>query len=246
MKCPYCQSWIADGSETCPVCRASLPSPDGPSETTPFSRDRESDYRSDDSLPTTAKILVWAGMFFATILTAVIVAVLYFSWRKEYPNKASQLNMHCWLAFFVGIALNAGCVFVMIRGLKTGMGGGVRTSSAAVSVRREAEQFRDYVEDIRSQHKPAGREVTADEATRTIVIRYPLAGKASDLRSPEEFKARFKAQAVKDPGFRRYDLVQIRELGITIVYRLATADGKTVDISFAPTDWESGGAGATE
>lgn len=245
MKCPYCESWIADGSETCPVCRASLPSPDGPSETTPFSRDRESGYRSDDSLPTTAKILVWAGMFFATILTAVIVAVLYFSWRKEYPNKASQLNMHCWLAFFVGIALNAGCVFVMIRGLKTGMGGGVRTSSAAVSVRREAEQFRDYVEVIRRENEPAGQKVTADEATRTIVIRCSLAGKASDLRSIEEFKGVLKARALQSAVFRQ-DHKQIRELGITIVYRLVTSDGKTIDVSFAPTDWESGEAGTTE
>ena len=243
MRCPYCQSRIADGSTTCPICRAALPAPDGPSELTPFSRDREADYRSDDGLPISAKIMVWAGMFFTPFLTAVIVAVLYFSWRKSSPNKASQLNVHSWMAFLVGIALNVGCGYMLFR--ETQRGGVRYVSAAPVSARGEAEQFRDYVGVIRRENESAGQKVTADEATRTIVIRCSLAGKASDLRSTEEFKRLLKARALQSAVFRQ-DHMQIRELGITIVYRLVTSDGQTVDISFAPTDWESGAAGATE
>ncbi len=234
MKCPYCESRIADGSEVCPVCRASLPSS---VEASPFSAGREEVHRSDDELSLGAKLMVWLGLVFSPILGAVVVAILYYSWKKDYPNKASQLNLHCWLAFFAGIALSVGCVLFMGGRLgAAGAGGGVRVLPPREQ--SQARQFRDYVEVVRRENGDStGEKVTGDEATRTIVIRHKLAGKASDLASPKVFKERFKAVAAKSAVFRQ-DLVQIRELGITIVYRVETSDGKTIDVPFAPSDWD--------
>ena len=127
-----------------------------------------------------------------------------------------------WLGFFVGFVLIGGCT-------------GEETFPQKSPQSSQAQQFRAYVEVVRRQNEAnPGTEVTGDEATRTIVIRQKFGGKAADLANVKE---RFKAATAKSAVFRQ-DLVQIRELGITMVYRLETADGKTVDIAFAPSDWD--------
>lgn len=41
-------------------------------------------------------------------------SILYYAWRKDYPNKAAAINRHGWLAWLLGLVL-WGAIWFLLR-----------------------------------------------------------------------------------------------------------------------------------
>lgn len=52
--------------------------------------------------------LIWLSLIIPYIggfIIIVISSILYYSWKKNYPNKAKAINRHAWLAFLLSFLL---------------------------------------------------------------------------------------------------------------------------------------------
>ncbi len=59
-----------------------------------------------------AAALIPYGSWFVVIGSSV----LYYAWRKEFPNKAAQINKHGWLAWLLGLVLWGAIWFLIMKG----------------------------------------------------------------------------------------------------------------------------------
>lgn len=88
--CPKCHTQLASGTTFCWSCGNDV---------------ANVTKNSDDYLSTTGKVITWLSIMFLPF-SIIVVGILYYSWRKRWPNKAAQLNKHSWIAFAVAIVLN--------------------------------------------------------------------------------------------------------------------------------------------
>jgi hypothetical protein len=61
-----------------------------------------------------------AGPFGCTLIGAVLASIPYYVWRKDYPRRAKQYNMHVWIAF------GGGFLFYVLLGALVGATKGSR------------------------------------------------------------------------------------------------------------------------
>jgi len=59
-----------------------------------------------------AAALVPYGSWFVVIGSSV----LYYAWKKDFPNKAKAINRHGWLAFLLGMALWGAIWLLLLNG----------------------------------------------------------------------------------------------------------------------------------
>lgn len=60
---------------------------------------------TEDKLEGYWLIIVWCSMLIPCLGAWIIVilsSVMYYVWKKDYPNKAKKINLHGWLAWLSG------------------------------------------------------------------------------------------------------------------------------------------------
>lgn len=98
--CSKCGKPIEDGANFCANCGSPVAGFSG----TPVA---EVPARSDKLEPYWY-VIIWCSLlvpFFGGLIIVVLSSVMYYVWRKEFPNKAKIINKQGFLAFFAGIAL---------------------------------------------------------------------------------------------------------------------------------------------
>ena len=58
---------------------------------------------AEDQLGAGGIALAYVLVLFFGIIGIIVTSVLYYSWKKDFPNKASQMNMHSWIAFLIAV-----------------------------------------------------------------------------------------------------------------------------------------------
>lgn len=74
--------------------------------------------RVDDKLSDGWKIALYgAALFIPCGMWFVVLgsSVAYYSWRKDFPNKAAEINKHGWLAWLLGMLI-WGVYWFLLRG----------------------------------------------------------------------------------------------------------------------------------
>lgn len=88
--CPKCHTKLVGGTTLCWSCGSEL----------------KNAQHNNDSLGNGAVACIYVSSFLCSIFPAAIVCgILYYRWRKDYPNKAARLNRHLWIAFGIQIFL---------------------------------------------------------------------------------------------------------------------------------------------
>ena len=62
-------------------------------------------------------LLIWGGLiipYAGSLIIVVVSSVMYYIWKKEFPNKANKINKLGWMAFGVGILFWFFIMFVVI------------------------------------------------------------------------------------------------------------------------------------
>ena len=58
---------------------------------------------AEDELGAGGIALAYVLVLFFGIIGIIVTSVLYYSWKKNFPKKASQMNMHSWIAFLIAV-----------------------------------------------------------------------------------------------------------------------------------------------
>jgi len=101
-RCPFCKEIIQKAAVKCRHCGEML---------------NGSTSRSGDKLEGYWIAIIWCSLFIPCIGGWVVVllsSIMYYVWKKDYPQKAKQINMHGWLAFLLGNAI--GIAFWILMG----------------------------------------------------------------------------------------------------------------------------------
>jgi hypothetical protein len=96
-------------------------------------------------------------------------SILYYAWRKEFPNKAAQINKHGWLAWLLGLVLWGGIWFLA----RPGVSGIAQQQTAADEDAPVAAPRRDYAprETVADRMERISQKVAADAVERYLIAK---------------------------------------------------------------------------
>jgi len=114
MVCPKCGYALDSFEKECPRC-AKAPPPEPKKPEPPRSEDRpgpvpmgfraQEEKQAEDKLEGYWYAIVWCSLLVPLIggwIIVVLSSVMYYVWKKDFPNKARAINRQGWLAFFLG------------------------------------------------------------------------------------------------------------------------------------------------
>jgi DNA-directed RNA polymerase subunit RPC12/RpoP len=116
--CPECgeemeiKDRMAGREVECPACDKLIRIPEKSRPSKPKRRPRARE--ADDELSTLEWVLFSVMFFLFPCINVLVSSILYYVWRNQYPNRASQINILGWIIFGAQILLRVG-VFVVFR-----------------------------------------------------------------------------------------------------------------------------------
>ena len=115
MNCSYCANPLPPNANNCPKCGAAVNQqmpPNGQYQMPPNGQmplngqyQMPPQYANPDQLGAGGIVLAYVLVLLFGIIGIIVTSVLYYSWKKNFPKKASQMNMHSWIAFGIAVVL---------------------------------------------------------------------------------------------------------------------------------------------
>ena len=104
MYCANCGVELPDGSRFCSSCGTSS---DGTEKT------KSIVYQPPDVLSGGYIVLIWLSVVipFGSWILIIVSSVLYYSWKKKFPNKAKSINRHAWIVFILSNIIWLGIIY---------------------------------------------------------------------------------------------------------------------------------------
>lgn len=97
LSCPDCGHQVSPSARSCPGCGRLMAADEKPSAV--------------------LLVVLWlAGLlipFVGMWLVVLLTSILYYAWKRDYPNKAKTINRHGWMIFLVSFIIAA--IWLMTR-----------------------------------------------------------------------------------------------------------------------------------
>ncbi len=244
MKCPYCQREIADNSFVCIHCQKELRRDAAPPtlqvvQPPPLPNQgvfvpKPVADNDDKCLSFGEKVLVWLGVWFLTLIAALIIGIYYNKIKKTKPIRAASLNRTSWIAFICAILLFWVGPFLLITMDGTSDNTPQDAYSSEVVLPSSDTSFEQYVQQLRDANASPDVQITSDNNSHRIYITQKTDNMASELDTTV-IKRKIVESFTGNPD-NRQEIEIIKAVNAVLVYRYLTSDGATVDVSIFPAD----------
>ncbi len=245
MKCPYCQREIADNSFICIHCqkelrRDSVPPtlqvvqpPPLPNQGV-FAPKSVAD-NDDKCLSFGEKVIVWIGVWFLTLIAALIIGIYYNKIKKTKPIRAASLNRTSWIAFIFAILLFWGGPFLLVIMDEMSDDAPKDAYSSEVVLPPSNMKFEQYVQQLRDANASPDVQISSNNDSHRVYITQKTGNMASELDTAA-IKREIVESFTSNPD-NRQEIETIKAANAVLFYRYLTSDGVTVDVSIFPSEW---------